>query len=226
VPKLKRLVARPQVVRLGSVGSTQDAARGLPIGSVVVADHQTAGRGRLDRRWEGPSGTALLASFVLPAGPLLSLAAGVAAAISCGQEVRLKWPNDLLLEGRKLGGILVEVGADRKAVVGVGINLHWAPEGGAALGAERDPLLERLREELGRWSGAPATEIVAAWRRLSDTLGREVRVQLRDESWEGLAEDVDGEGALIVAGRRVVAGDVIYLRERAGEAGSPPTAPG
>jgi BirA family transcriptional regulator, biotin operon repressor / biotin---[acetyl-CoA-carboxylase] ligase len=87
----------PLIVRLGSVASTQDVARELPIGAVVVAEHQWAGRGRLSRRWEAPAGTALLASFVVAANPLLSLAAGVAAAEACGKGVRLKWPNDLLL---------------------------------------------------------------------------------------------------------------------------------
>src|SRR3977135_4681483 len=105
--------ARPDVVRFESVTSTQDIARPLPIGSVVVAEHQTAGRGRLDRRWESPPGTALLVSFVLAPNPILSLAAGVAAAEACGSGVRLKWPNDLLLSGAKVGGILVETTPNR-----------------------------------------------------------------------------------------------------------------
>src|SRR5450759_5706016 len=78
----------PRVVRLESVTSTQDVARALPIGSVVVAEHQTAGRGRLDRRWESPPGTALLVSFVLRPNPIMSLAVGVAAAQACGGGVR------------------------------------------------------------------------------------------------------------------------------------------
>src|ERR1700730_9891450 len=138
---------RPDVVRLESVTSTQDVARPLPIGSVVVAEHQTAGRGRLDRRWESPPGTALLVSFVLAPNPLLSLAAGVAAAEACGGGVRLKWPNDLLLHGAKVGGILVEAGP-AKAICGIGINLTWAPEGAAKLNREREPLLSALRIEL------------------------------------------------------------------------------
>ena len=177
----------------------------------MVADHQSAGRGRRDRRWEAPPGTALLASFVLPPGPLLSLAAGVAAARACGPSVRLKWPNDLLLEGRKVGGILVEV-HDRKAIVGIGINLSWTPPGGAALGEDRDRLLERLRPELDRWARAAGNDVLGAWRRISDTLGRPVRVELPSGPVEGVAEDVDADGALIVSGRRVAAGDVIYLR--------------
>ena len=112
---------------MGSVASTQELARSRPIGSAVVADHQQAGRGRLGRVWEAPPGTALLASFVLRYQPLAPLAAGVAAAEACGPSVRLKWPNDLLLEGRKLGGILVEAVGDR-CVVGVGVN-RWTAGG-------------------------------------------------------------------------------------------------
>jgi BirA family transcriptional regulator, biotin operon repressor / biotin---[acetyl-CoA-carboxylase] ligase len=201
-------------------------ARDLAIGSIVVAAHQTAGRGRRqERRWEAPPDSALLASFVLAPGPLLSLAAGVAAARACGHSVRLKWPNDLLLGARKLGGILVEV-RDRKAIVGIGINLTWAPPGGAALGEARDSLLERLAFELATWTAAPADEVLDAWRGLSDTLGRRVRVELPSGPIEGLAEDLDSDGALIVSGRRVAAGDVIYLRARAGAAGPRPNAPG
>jgi len=206
------------------VPSTQDVARKLPAGSVVVADHQTAGRGRLARSWQAPPGTALLASFVLPPSPLLSLAVGVAAARACRPAVRLKWPNDLLLEGRKLGGILVEVHAG-KAIVGVGINLSWAPAGGIALGEEREPLLERLRTELARWATAPAADVLEAWRGLSDTLGREVRVELPSGPYEGLAQDVDPDGALVVSGRRVAAGDVIYLRAREDAAAPRPSGP-
>src|SRR2546430_6379704 len=87
-------MGKAKVLRLGSVTSTQDVARELPIGSIVIADHQTAGRGRGDHRWETPPGTALLVSFVLEPSPLLSIAAGIAAAEACGPSVRLKWPND------------------------------------------------------------------------------------------------------------------------------------
>ncbi len=219
-------MGRTQLVRLESVTSTQEVAEGLALGSVVVADHQTAGRGRAERRWEAPPGTALLASFVMRPRPLLSLACGVAAAEACGPQVRLKWPNDLLLRGRKLGGILIE-SHPRKAVVGIGINLAWAPPGGARLREDRDHLLERLRPALERWASAGDEEVLEAWRRRSDTLGRQVRVWLPSGLLEGRAEDVDRSGALIVDGHLVAAGDVIHLRPvRPGSgarAGSPPS---
>jgi BirA family biotin operon repressor/biotin-[acetyl-CoA-carboxylase] ligase len=201
---------QPKIVRLGSVTSTQDVAREMPIGSVVVADHQTAGRGRSSHSWVAPRGAALLVSFVLPPNPLLSLAAGVAAAEACGRGVRLKWPNDLLLDGRKVGGILVEASPAR-AICGIGINLTWAPEGAAKLDEPRDRLLERLRPAMERWSTAPADRVLARWRKLSDTIGKRVRVELPDRIVEGIAHDIDSSGSLVVDGAPVSAGSVTVL---------------
>jgi len=198
------------VVHLDSVSSTQDVARDMPIGSIVLADHQTAGRGRLEHRWEAPPGTALLVSFVLAPSPVLSLAAGVASAEACGHGVRLKWPNDLLLGGRKVGGILVEATA-AKAICGIGINLTSAPDGAARLHQSRDQLLEKLRPAIDRWCSAPADEVLSRWRELSDTLGRRVRVVLPDQTYEGQAQDIDEHGALIVDGTAVSAGSLIHL---------------
>jgi BirA family biotin operon repressor/biotin-[acetyl-CoA-carboxylase] ligase len=201
-----------QTIHLGSVASTQDVARSLPLGSVVIADHQIAGRGRLEHRWEAPPGTALLVSFVLAPNPLLSLAAGVAAAEACDQGVRLKWPNDLMLGGRKVGGILVEATA-AKAVCGIGINLTWAPEGGASLNQARDWLLDRLRIAVDRWTSAPPKEVLTRWRELSETIGRKVRVELPDRAFEGVAQDINERGELLVDGAVVSAGSVRHLTE-------------
>jgi BirA family biotin operon repressor/biotin-[acetyl-CoA-carboxylase] ligase len=201
-----------RTIHLGSVASTQDVARDLPLGSVVIADHQTAGRGRLEHRWEAPPGTALLVSFVLAPNPLLSLAAGVAAAEACDQGVRVKWPNDLMLGGRKVGGILVEATA-AKAVCGIGINLTWAPEGGASLNQARDWLLDRLRIAVDRWTSAPPKEVLTRWRELSETIGRKVRVELPDRAFEGVAQDINERGELLVDGAVVSAGSVRHLTE-------------
>lgn len=197
-------------MRLASVTSTQAVARDLPVGAVVVADHQTAGRGRLDREWQAPPNTALLASFVLARHPLMSLAAGVAAAEASGPNVRLKWPNDLMLEDRKLGGILVEASGE-KAIVGIGINLTWAPPGAARLDRNRDELVDQLRAELARWAEASNARILERWCQLSETIGRRVRVQLPNHAFEGIAQDIAEDGSLIVDGERVSAGDVIHL---------------
>lgn len=202
--------AQPKVIRLGSVTSTQDVARDLPIGTIVVADHQEAGRGRAGRSWDAAPGTALLVSFVLRPNPLLSLAAGVAAAEACGPKVRLKWPNDLLLDGRKLGGILVEASPAR-AVCGIGVNLTSAPEGAAMLERPADDLLATLTEKMDLWCSAPPEQVIARWRELSATLGRRVRVDLPGESFEGVADGIGDGGELIVDGRAVVAGSVTHL---------------
>jgi len=199
-------------MHLESVSSTQDVARELPIGSVVLADHQTAGRGRLDHRWEAPPRTALLVSFVLAPNPLLSLAAGVAAAEACGPRVRLKWPNDMMLDGLKVGGILVEA-TPAKAVCGIGINLTSAPAGAARLDQPRDQLLVRLRAGIDKWCAAPAERVVARWKELSDTIGRRVRVDLPESVVEGVVQNIDAGGRLIVGGVPISAGAVTFLRD-------------
>lgn len=222
VSKLSEVVDEPVVLRLASVASTQDAARQLPIGSVVTAEHQLAGRGRLGRRWEAPAGTALLATFVTAPHSLASLAAGVAVAEACGGGARLKWPNDVLIDGRKLAGILVEAPGGR-CLVGVGINLTWAPDGAALLGpVDRDRLLERLLGGLERWFAQPPEAMLERYRELCDTLGRPVRVEIGAELMTGIAEAVAGDGSLVVDGRSVSAGDVTHLRTLGAGPGPPP----
>jgi BirA family biotin operon repressor/biotin-[acetyl-CoA-carboxylase] ligase len=183
----------------------------MPLGSVVVADHQTAGRGRHGRSWEAPPGGGLFATFVLEPSPVIVFAAGVAAAEACGRGVLLKWPNDLILDDRKLGGILAEI-RNQRALVGIGINLSWAPPGAAKLGEDRDALLTRLLPLVARWSAAEPPTVIERWRELSWTLGQTVRVELGGEVIEGLAEDLAEDGALVVGGRRVIAGDVTRVR--------------
>jgi len=182
----------------------------MAVGSIVVADYQTGGRGRLERRWVSPAGTALLVSYVLEPHPLLSLAAGVAAAEACGRDVLLKWPNDLLLAGRKVGGILVET-TPQKAICGVGVNLTWAPEGAAQLGRPHDELFQRLSEGIAEWVAAPADQVLARWRQLSATLGRRVRVEVSGQAIEGVAQDLGQRGELIVDGVAYVVGSVTHL---------------
>jgi BirA family transcriptional regulator, biotin operon repressor / biotin---[acetyl-CoA-carboxylase] ligase len=237
--------------RLAEVDSTntyvRDRARhGDPAGLVAVADHQTAGRGRLDRRWESPPGANLLASVLLRPdmdGRDVHLCAGavaLAGADACrevaGVEPVLKWPNDLLLEGAKLAGVLAEAefaGSSLTAViVGIGINVAWPgpPEaggtclddvGGRAQPVDRQVLLDHLlaaleprcallEETAGR--RALADEV----RRRCGTLGQQVRVTLAGEEVTGRAGTIDDAGRLVVdtaAGPRPVsAGDVVHLR--------------
>ncbi len=128
------------VTHVPVTGSTNDdllaaAATGAPDRSVLVADHQTAGRGRLDRRWEAPPGANLLVSILfrtVPSPPStltqrVGLAAIDARRAAAGVDAVLKWPNDLLVGERKLAGILAQRAADGSIVVGLGLNVGWAP---------------------------------------------------------------------------------------------------
>ncbi|MBI5834470.1 MAG: biotin--[acetyl-CoA-carboxylase] ligase [Armatimonadetes bacterium] len=238
-----------KVIRYAEVTSTNDLARdharrGESEGSVVVARYQTAGRGRRGRCWEAPSGTSLLASYVLrpPAylahSAWITLASGVAAARAAGsvsgRPVRLKWPNDVLLDGKKVGGILTEVHAGNggnAAIVGVGINVaqqadDFPPEllplaTSLSLGAGHAVALDDVLAALNRELEEIYTGLVRgghdvvqrAWRQLDDTLGRQVHVESAHEVFDGQATDLDDQGALWVQledgeARRVVAADV------------------
>lgn len=201
------------------VGSTNRVAAGLaragaPDGLVVGADHQTAGRGRRGRRWESQPGSALLVSVVLrPVPALVTLIAGIAAADACwavaGVPARLKWPNDVMSDDGKLGGVLSELVGDA-AVVGLGLNLGWAPAGGDCLGpaVDRGALLAAYLSGLDM----PADGVLARYRTLCSTLGRRVRIDLRVGTLEGVATDVDDQGRLVVGERVVAAGDVVHVR--------------
>jgi BirA family transcriptional regulator, biotin operon repressor / biotin---[acetyl-CoA-carboxylase] ligase len=215
------------------VGSTNTVARelaanGAPHGTVVTAAEQTAGRGRQGRTWTAPPGSALLYSAILrplePRHSLLPLAVPlavceVAERLRLGIECKVKWPNDIHLEGRKLAGILIEARPqDGWAVLGVGLNLTIAqdefpqelreratslfPEGDA------DPAAA-LSAALSTWIDADEGRVLAEWRDRDALQGREV-------SWEsgsGVADGIDERGYLVVrladgSGVALGAGDV------------------
>jgi BirA family biotin operon repressor/biotin-[acetyl-CoA-carboxylase] ligase len=214
---------------------------------VAVADRQTAGRGRLNRTWEAPPGSALLVSVLLRPDLLpthvhsTTMAAAVAASDACeevaGFRPLLKWPNDVVVEGRKLAGLLAEAelsGDDVNAVVvGMGFNVNWdapppdlaeiaiAASEVAGRPVDRDTLLDRFLDrfeehysalvEPGGWRGT-----LLNYRRLSATLGQQVRVEVSGETFTGKALEITGEGHLLVESegdvRRIPAGDVVHLR--------------
>jgi BirA family biotin operon repressor/biotin-[acetyl-CoA-carboxylase] ligase len=231
-----------RIVRRDRVDSTQAVAFALAVdgaadGTVVVADSQASGRGRRGRTWLDEPGASLLLSVVLrprlPLArlPLLSLAAAVAVAETlvevAGLAPRLKWPNDVLVGGRKIAGILVEsrLGAAPLVVLGIGLNLAQRAFPPALAGratsvaletarpVDRERLLQVMLEALDRRRadlerGALA-EVLQRWRALADTLGRTVTI----DDVHGVAADIDEAGALVVAdgdGRRrvVFAGEV------------------
>ncbi len=212
---------------VAATGSTNAAAAAAPEpGRVVVADHQTAGRGRLDRGWETPAGVALTFSAVVDPGlpdahwPWLPLLAGVAVAgavrRATGLVTSLKWPNDVLVADRKLAGILVErvVGSSGPvAVVGIGVNVHQtelpvphatslALEGAAVDRADLlTAVLAGISGELAGWraAGGDPAGLRASYTAACGTLGRDVRVLMPGgRTVEGRAEDVDEVGRLVV----------------------------
>jgi BirA family biotin operon repressor/biotin-[acetyl-CoA-carboxylase] ligase len=183
------------------------AAAGAPHGTLVTAAEQSAGRGRQGRTWTAPAGRALLCSVVIGDPPaLLSLLGGVATAEAVGPQARLKWPNDVHVNGRKVAGILVE-GRPQEgwAVVGVGINVavhldEFPPEladsaGTLGLGPEAiEPLLVRLLSALERWLAAPTDEMLAAVRARDALLGQTI-------TWAGgtaRGAGIDEHGRLLV----------------------------
>lgn len=205
--------------------STQETAArlaedGAPEWTLVAAGHQTEGRGRLGRTWKDEPGGALLFSLVLrpslppELGGLLSLLAGTATAEACevvaDQRAACKWPNDVLVAGRKAGGILAEsrLAGDRFEFValGVGVNLGAPPadlpEAGAVQAEDADLLAAFLRAFAGRYEPAHpafARTVVAAYRNRCATLGARVRATTaRGAVVEGEAIDVDETGSLIV----------------------------
>ena len=210
------------------------AADGAPDRSVLVADHQTAGRGRLDRRWDAPPGVNLLVSILFrtvpPAPSTLTQRVGLAAVEACrvaaGVEAALKWPNDLLVGDRKLAGILAQRAADGSIVVGLGLNVGWAPEGAVALcsapSSRGEPTpLDVLAALLTAFDALP-DDIGDGYRAALATLGRRVAVQVPGGCIDGTAVDVGDDGRLVVVDtcgltHRLDVGDVVHVRD----AGSP-----
>jgi BirA family biotin operon repressor/biotin-[acetyl-CoA-carboxylase] ligase len=202
------------------------AAAGAPHGTVVTAAEQTAGRGRQGRTWTAPPGAALLYSAILrplePRHSVLSLAVPlavceVAEQLRPGVECKIKWPNDVHLDGRKLAGILIEARPqDGWAVLGIGLNLTIAPadfpadlrDRATSLFPPDSPEPEAARVALSagleRWLEADLETVLVEWRRRDALRGREV-------SWEkgsGVAEGIDERGYLVV---RLADGDRVAL---------------
>ncbi len=245
-----------KVVFLDSAGSTNDEAMKIasgsdePEGIVVVVDSQTGGRGRMGRRWVSPSGVNLYFTLILkPAltpdeAPVLTLMAAVAAVSAVreftGINAEIKWPNDIMVNGKKAGGILLDMkaGPDKIKIVavGIGINVNMdtalLPEDiqsistslrlEAGRSIDRAELLGKILEKADEWyrvilKGEKAT-LLDEWRFLSSTIGEDISVKMHDKIISGAAEDIDEKGALIVrlasgALQTVCAGDVTILKK-------------
>jgi BirA family biotin operon repressor/biotin-[acetyl-CoA-carboxylase] ligase len=227
------------------IGSTMDAARklaeaGAEQGTIVVAESQSRGRGRLSKEWLSPEGgiyfTVILRPKISPAyAPRMSLMASVAVASAIrrlfGLRAELKWPNDVLIGGKKVCGILAEMNAELDAVnfinLGIGINANTSisqQEEKASslkeqLGKEvsRKELFRAVLAELDERQGLLTTaDLLEEWKGLSATIGRDVRILAPGEEITGKAVDIDSSGALMIRAkdgslRSAIAGDCIHL---------------
>ena len=248
-PRLTTRILGSEIHYYSEIDSTNNAAKkcavaGCPEGTLVITETQQGGRGRLSRGWFSPTAKGIWLSVVLrppfppQEAPKCTLMAAVAlnrairevAGIPCG----IKWPNDILCNGRKLVGILTEMSAEMDAinhiVIGTGINVNIAAD-------EIPPELKGIATSILVEKGAPVSRldllirvlecleelylavkesgfeaVLAAWRRESITLGRMVNVIAPDKSYQGKAVNIDSDGALLVETEggmeRVLAGDV------------------
>lgn len=210
------------------IGSTNDAARewlesGAPSGAVVIADTQTAGRGRFSRVWQTPPGSALAVSLILKPPqkhiPQVTMLGAVAVAEMLERigavDVAIKWPNDVLLNGRKVCGILSESDWKgsllRGVILGIGLNISVdftdSPLQDTAISIEtalrraynRVDILDYLLEFIDKWLARLGTDdLYHEWMQHLKTLGEQVRVSSGAVSFEGIAIDARPDGALIV----------------------------
>jgi BirA family biotin operon repressor/biotin-[acetyl-CoA-carboxylase] ligase len=225
------------------------ASQGVKEGEVVIAESQTKGKGRLGRNWFSPPYLNLYLSAILrpkippPQAPLITLMAAVATAEAIekfsGLQPLIKWPNDILLNGRKMAGLLNEIKSETDrihfVILGIGVNLNIAgkmfPKEIRAIatslkeemgqGVSRKIFLASFLQELEKWYTVFIKQgeaiILKSWRERAQIKGRQVRMVSFGETITGRAIDVDSDGALIIETRRgerkrVVAGDVEYRR--------------
>lgn len=245
-----------RIEQVEEIDSTNEACRlralaGEPAGLVIRADRQTSGRGRRGRSWTSPKGNLYASLLLRPERPVSEAAAlGFAAVVAMGDvaeallptsaEVRHKWPNDLLINGRKATGVLLETEAGTGArpeflILGVGANLasHPAdtPYPATDLGAEGaapispQALLERLLAAFAplyeAWQAGGFPALLPAWRRRATGLGGPIEVRLERDTISGIFKDLEPDGALRLAladgsERRIAAGDVYFPSSRRG----------
>jgi BirA family biotin operon repressor/biotin-[acetyl-CoA-carboxylase] ligase len=211
---VRRAFPARRVEYFASIGSTMNAAAGLELGSLVVAEEQTAGQGRHGRAWHSEPSSGIYCSIVLQSKPALTLALALAAraaiAAATGIECDIRWPNDLLLNDRKTAGILVQASGDR-AVAGIGINVNHSSfppalaleatslflSGGALL--SREDILLALIPEIDEHVLLDRETILEMFTMASSYVaGRRVAVQQPEGILEGVTAGLDPSGFLKV----------------------------
>jgi BirA family biotin operon repressor/biotin-[acetyl-CoA-carboxylase] ligase len=230
--------------RISETGSTNtdllaEGSQGAPDRSVLRADYQSAGRGRLDRAWEAPRGANLLVSMLFRQVPAhthvltqaVALAAARVARENCGVDVVMKWPNDLLVHNEKVAGILAQAGplnaqgVPEFVVVGIGLNLEWAPPGATSLAASGwtravtpDEFLLAMLPCIDELLALPLEMMHERYVAELGTVGMRVRAELpQDKEVVGHAVGVEPDGRLLVLDEcgvthRIDTADVVHLR--------------
>lgn len=247
---LKTNIIGKKVIYYDSIDSTNTAAynlakEGADEGVVVVAEKQTRGRGRLSREWVSLKHKGIYFSVILRPkitpfqAPKITLVAAVSIALAIrettGAQALIKWPNDILLNGRKIAGILTEMEAECDSIqfliLGIGINVNnkssELPKGASSIYNETDEkisriellrnMLKKLEESYLLFRKEGFSPIRKEWSNLSATLGRRVRATCMHKRIEGEAVDIDSDGALKIRldngfHERVMAGDILLLR--------------
>ena len=226
------------------------AEHGLAEGAVIFAEEQLRGKGRQGRAWQSPSGSGIYMSCVLKPHmtpneiPKITLVAAVAAARAIrdftGLDAKIKWPNDILINGKKVCGILTEMKAEQDRIdfiiLGIGINVNTKakdlPRGASSLREElrisgesdnisrvglAKKMLEMMEEYYNLLKNKGSGSIIEEWRELSAMLGSRVRISLRDRTFDAQAHNIDPDGALVVrldSGilEKISSGDVVMVR--------------
>lgn len=249
-PRSPRLPPAYRLVALDSVGSTMDEARRLAEqeqaedGTLVWAREQRGGRGRLGRRWASPRGNLYFSLVLRPdCAPMQAAQLGFVAALALGEaigtvsppvEITFKWPNDVLLHGRKVAGILLESRSARQGggldylILGCGVNLAHFPQDtpypatslrfeGVPASVTEEELLEAFGRHFlswaSRWLDEGFAPVRKAWLRHAERLGEAIEVRLPNESLRGIFRDLDPQGYLLLERedgelRRISGGDV------------------
>ena len=219
-----------KIIFLKEVDSTNNRAKQIALeekeGTVIISEKQTSGRGRRGRNWESPEG-GIAISFILKPNvspdraPQMTLLSSLALVETLnanhrGLNAKIKWPNDILISGKKISGILTELSADMEKinyiVVGVGVNLNSTmknlPENATSLKIETKEqvsvkqflksFFENYDKLYSEYLNGGIDQIIERWKKNSDTIGKKVKIIGINETYEGLAKDIDENGALIL----------------------------
>ncbi|MFP4050522.1 MAG: biotin--[acetyl-CoA-carboxylase] ligase [Thermoplasmata archaeon] len=210
-----------KIYKIKKTTSTNDVAKKIAKNEstdfVVLAEEQTSGRGRKDRSWKSPPGN-LYFSLCIEKGPILSLKTSVAVAMTLEKlEITpgVKWPNDILVDEKKICGILTEI-IEGRGIVGIGLNVNSAPiEDSTCVSelteAEHSP--KSLMEDIV-FNFYEIEDVMVQYIHYSSTIGEKVRIKTAEEEFEGIVKDIDEKGRLVLQdGRRFLSGDVIHLRK-------------